>query len=112
MSEERKRPVQVHCAECARGGNGDMSCGAGWMVKDKRSANKFRMCFAGTPIRQEATQETPEDAESFDDEEIPRLSDNLALELSRVSAGVLRECAGLPFAEDDGRPHRGGGKKK
>ena len=44
---ERK---QVHCADCERGGNGDKSCGAGWMVKNKRGENKWRMCFAGTPL--------------------------------------------------------------
>ena len=50
MSEERKEPEQVHCSECTRGGNRDKSCGAGWTVKNKRGANKFRMCFAGTKI--------------------------------------------------------------
>ena len=50
MSVHRKEPEQVHCAECVRGGNGDKSCGAGWMVKDKRGANRYKMCFAGTRI--------------------------------------------------------------
>lgn len=50
MSEKRPEPVQVHCADCARGGNGDKSCAAGWTVKNKRGANRFKMCFAGTPL--------------------------------------------------------------
>lgn len=53
MSEQRKEPVQVHCSECQRGGNGDKTCGAGWMVKSKRGSNKFKMCFAGTKIGNE-----------------------------------------------------------
>lgn len=48
---EKKTPVQVHCSECVRGGNGDKSCGAGWNCTNKRGDNKWRMCFAGTPIQ-------------------------------------------------------------
>lgn len=54
MSGQRKEPAQVHCSECTRGGNGDKSCGAGWMVKDKRGANRYKMCFAGTRLPEDA----------------------------------------------------------
>lgn len=47
-------PVQVHCSECTRGGNGDKSCSCGWNVKNKRGDNKYRMCFAGTKIKEES----------------------------------------------------------
>lgn len=42
-----EQPVQVHCSECTRGGNGDKSCASGWTVKNKRGGNKYRMCFSG-----------------------------------------------------------------
>ena len=46
----KEQPIQVHCSECTRGGNGDRSCSSGWTVKNKRGGNKYRMCFAGTKI--------------------------------------------------------------
>lgn len=53
----RVMPAQTHCSECTRGGNGDKSCGAGWMVTDKRGDNRFRMCFAGTKLQAKGGEE-------------------------------------------------------
>lgn len=53
MNREKRnetRLIECHCADCKRGGNGDRSCAAGWTVKNKRGANRWRMCFAGEKI--------------------------------------------------------------
>lgn len=52
----KEEPVQVHCSECVRGGNGDRSCASGWTVKDRRGGNRHRMCFAGKRIEEERGQ--------------------------------------------------------
>jgi len=36
----------VACSECARGGNGDKSCGAGWNIRRFHG----EMCFSGEPL--------------------------------------------------------------
>ena len=55
---KKSEPVQVHCSECERGGNGDKSCGSGWMVTNKRGDNRYRMCFAGKRLAEPATTKT------------------------------------------------------
>ena len=52
-NETRVAPVQVHCSECVRGGNGDKSCGAGWTCTNKLGDNRYRMCFAGKKLQKE-----------------------------------------------------------
>ena len=38
----------VDCSECVRGGNGDRSCSAGWLV----SSGGYGGCFSGELLRQ------------------------------------------------------------